>query len=603
MLNPLSQNVSRRAFLAGGALAPLTLAACSNNNSKAEGSAGAASSSEAADGLTMLTASANYQKFSEALTKANPDVKLSMVSYAGYDTTDYIYTQMRAEDCPDVVINTFPNSDELQKNNLVDLSSKDFVNNVRMKLLDEVQVDGGIYLLPSNMSFFGPYYNKTLFEKHGWTVPNSLDELEQLVPKIKEAGVNVSEVTTTLPGSSFAFFWDILAPEFTSTLDGMDWMERFLAGEAKATGTLETPVATLQRWIDMGLFASVDPNMAQDSEAINRFKEGNTAFLITVSNQSFTQNEDGSGDEYRIMPWLSKDGSNNIIVTNVSRYYGLNKKLEDDKDKLSKGYKLMEFLTTAEGQEALLVNTNMVSPLKNAALDESDPLHDAAAMVDEGKSMPMVYGGWESYVTEIGNAVLNVLKGEGKASDLVAKFDEIQASVESEGGLEQYASVDEELDQKQVAQLVGAAFAQAADADCALVSIGAFHDFGKENKYGVNGKLYADIPVDANVVCTVNPLGWKQLIKTGKLTGEAINKWVKEGFLVDGDTEPFEYVLVKPEGTKLEDSKTYTVALADESEERKTECGMTETELVGQDTLIDYVTKLKTLNSKNIAWK
>lgn len=601
--NTQAGKITRRTFVAGLAAAPIALSACSSSQGGSTPAADTKGDADAAaaEGLTMLTASVNYQNFSEALTEAT-GVELSMQSYAGYNTTDYIYTQMRAEDCPDIVINTFPNSAELQKANLVDLSSKEFINNVRMKLLDDISIDGAVYFVPSNMSFFGPYYNKTLFEKNGWSMPESLDELEELIPQIQAAGVTLSEVTSTLPGSAFAFLWDILAPNFSTTLEGMTWMKQFIAGEAKATGTLEPYVETFQRWIDLGMF-NIDPNIAEDKEAINRFKEGNTAFLVTVSNQSFTQNEDGTGDEYRIMPWLSADGSNNIIVTNVSRYYGLNKRLEDDVEKLEQGYAAMEFLTTVEAQEALLVNTNMVSPLKNAAVEEDNPLHDVAAMVDEGKSMPMVYSGWENYVADMGKVILSCMKGEITTTDMLAQFDDIQASVVASGGLEVVAEATEDLELAQVAQLVGTAFAKAAEADCALISLGGFHGFGKENKSGINGKIYAGIPVDSNVVCTFNPLGWKQLIKTATLDGATIKQWVEEGFFADDDPEPFEYVLVAPEGTELEDSELYTVALVNESEDRAAEGNMAATELVGQDVLVEYLTDLGTVNAETIAWK
>lgn len=591
----LGGQFSRRSFIAGLAITPFALSAL-------YGCSASGGSKGASEGLTMLTASTNYKAFSEGLTSANSDVALDMISYRGYNTSDYIKAQMIAEDCPDIVINTFPNSDELQKNNLLDLSGEDFINNVRAKLLEQVSVDGAVYLIPSNISFFGPYYNKTLFEKNGWNVPTSLEELEALTPKIKAAGATVSEVTSTLPGSSFAMFWDILAPEFTSTLEGMTWMEKFLAGETKATGTLEPHLATLQRWKDAGML-NIDPNGKSDAEPTDRFKKGNTAFLTTVSNQGFFQNEDGTGDEYRIMPWLSADGSNNIIVTNVSRYYGLNKKLEDDSGKLEKALKLMGFLGSSEGQQALITASNTISPLKNDSVEEDNPLHEAAQLVDEGKSMAMVYSGWENYVAKMGSIVYQFFIDKISGTEMLAQFDQLQAEVVAAGGTEKLAEVGENLEIEQTAQLCGAAFAQAAGADCALISLGEFHDFDKENSYGCNGKLYKDVTLDENIVCSINPLGWKQLINTMELDGKTIKEWAEAGFYVEGDETPFPYILVTKEGEELDDDTTYKVACVTEFGERATTGNLTATELVGQDVLIDYIKKLETVDSSSIAWK
>lgn len=598
MENPINAPFSRRAFVAGLALTPLAIGGLSGCSA----SGGSGSSAASKNGLTMLTASGDYSNFEEALKAAHSDVELSFESYKGSNTTAYIQVQMEAEQCPDIVINTFPNSDDLQKANLLDLSGEDLVSNIRMKLLDDVTVDGAVYLVPSTVSFFGPYYNKTLFEKHGWSVPQSQKELDELVPQIKAAGVKLAEVTSQFPGSSFAFLWDILAPTFTSTLEGIEWMEKFRNGEAKATGTLEPYMETFQHWIDLGML-DIDPDLKQDTEAVARFKEGNTAFLVTISNQSFTQEEDGSGDEYRIMPWLSEDGSNNIIVTNVSRYYGLNKNLEDDSDKLEKGLEVMDFIGTAEGQESLTTNTNTISPLKNAAVEDGDPLHDVSVMVDEGKSMNMIYSGWESYVADMGAAVFSMLKGEINSTQLLAKFDELQAAVVAAGKAEEFGEAEEDLELDQVAQLVGACFAQAVDADCALISLGAFHGHGKENSNGVNGKIYKGIGMTSDVICTFNPLGWSNPINTMQLDGKTIKEWADEGFFVDDDDEAFEYVLVTKDGAELEDGETYTVALTTESDDRTKDNALTATEVVGQDALEAYLKDLGKINSSTIAWK
>lgn len=591
--------LSRRTFVAGLAATPFVLAGLGSLTGCS------ASGSSKAQALTMTTCSGDYKAFSEALTAAHSDVELEFSSYAGKNTTQYIMIQMEAQDCPDVVINTFANSGELQKENLLDLSGEECVSNIRMKLLDDVQVDGAAYLIPSNVSFFGPYYNKTLFEKNGWSVPASRKELEELVPKIKAAGVTVSEVTTQFPGSAFAFLWDIMAPEFTSTLEGKEWMSKFLAGEAKATGTLEPYFQAIEDLKSMGMF-NIDENLKQDTEAVNRFKEGNTAFLVTVSNQSFTQNEDGTGDEYRIMPWLSTDGSNNIIVTNVSRYYGLNKKLEDDSDKLERGLKVMEFLGTEEGQESLITNTNTISPLKNAAVDDSNPLHDVAAMVDEGKSMNMIYSGWEAVVADMGVAALSYLKGSMSVAELLAQFDELIEASLANGSGETFGKATENLELEQVAQLCGACFADAVSADCALISLGAFHGFGMENKYGCNGKIYADIELTSDTICTFNPLGWAEPISILTAKGSSIKQWAEEGFFNadnEGDDESYTYVLVTKEGAELDDDTDYTVAVTTEFGSRAEEGNLTTTEVAGQDALEAYLKNLGEVNSSTIAWK
>lgn len=588
--------ISRRAFLAGLALTPLALSGCSQSSGSEKTQDGANAT------LTMLTVGTDYKEFYEAFKKENPEIEIEFESYAGYDTTDYIAATLFAGETNDIFVNSYSNYPELQAQNLVDLSGYDFANNFRNQLLGDVSIDGAIYLLPSCVSFYCPYYNKTLFEAHGWTVPKSLAELEELVPKIQEAGVQVSVATTAFPGSCMGFFWDTIAPEFSSTLEGIQWRKDFLAGDAKATGALEAHVETFQKWIDLGMF-NILPDLENDSDVVKVFKEGNTAFLMTVSDQSLTQNDDGTGDQYGIMPWLSADGSNNIAVTNVRRHYGISKAIEKDKAKMDAAVEFMEFLATNEAQDALLVYSNLISPLKAYDIDEDDPRFEVLSLLEAGQSMSVIHPGWENVLADMGDEVRNFIKGEISAADLLAAFDSIQEESLKNGGLVELASVDEDLERAQVAKLVGAAFADAVRADCALISIGDFHDFDKENKYGVNGKIFANTPMTENTVCTFNPLGWNKVVKVGEVTGKVIKQWAQEGFFIEGDSEPYEYVLVTKNGAELEDSKNYKVAMTIESEERQAECNIQESGVLGQDALVAYIKNLGTINSSTIEWK
>jgi raffinose/stachyose/melibiose transport system substrate-binding protein len=50
-------------------------------------------------------------------------------------------------------------------------------------------VDGKLYSLPDEVESLVLYYNKTLFEKQGWTPPKTIDELVALSEKIQAAGI------------------------------------------------------------------------------------------------------------------------------------------------------------------------------------------------------------------------------------------------------------------------------------------------------------------------------------------------------------------------------------------------------------------------------
>jgi len=55
--------------------------------------------------------------------------------------------------------------------------------------LDLGRVDGKLYSLPTEIETMMLYYNKTLFDAHGWKPPTTMDELVALVDQIKAAGI------------------------------------------------------------------------------------------------------------------------------------------------------------------------------------------------------------------------------------------------------------------------------------------------------------------------------------------------------------------------------------------------------------------------------
>ncbi len=68
--------------------------------------------------------------------------------------------------------------------------------------------DGKTYLAPTLYSPCGLFYNKTLLEEHGWSVPNTWDEMWTLGEKAKEEGIALFTYPTT--GYLDAFFYSLV---------------------------------------------------------------------------------------------------------------------------------------------------------------------------------------------------------------------------------------------------------------------------------------------------------------------------------------------------------------------------------------------------------
>lgn len=541
--------------------------------------------------LTIITGCKDYTAFETAFKKVYPEVNLRFISYKGHNTTSYLNRLLEVGEIPDIYTLTVLPDAELQKQCLIDLSRYDFSARYAVSRLSECSVGGSVYMLPGNYAVLGIYYNKTLFEKYGWEVPESFTELEALLPEIRSVGVEVSTTALDPIGCVFQYLFNLGDTVFLRTPEGLDWTERFLRGEVNADDAWQSTIQYMQKWIDLGL---INDNWRGKTakEAAAHFAEGNTAFFITGEAFRFSQNEDGSGDRYGLMPWLSQDGSNNRYITNTSCYYGLNAELEKpcNKQKLEDALKFMDFISTKEGQRLLPVKEQqLLLPLTDAGPEYDENYQEIVRMLNAGYGAPLAYRGWEDIIVPLGKACMQWITGESTGDNTIAAMNRARSNaMRNDTGACAY--LKNSLTLEETAHLVGEAFAAEAKADCALISLGEYHA-GKENELGVNGRLFKGA-VDDVILSTINPLGWVGSIKTFSLTGAEIKQLANEGFDKYHDGTPFPYVLTLADNTQLADDKTYTVVICGYTKALETHGRMQDTGIVGMDALRDYLTRL-----------
>ena len=547
--------------------------------------------------LTIMTAHKDYTQFEKAFKKAYPEVELQFISYSGHNSTSYLHKILEAGQAPDIYTSNILPDKELQKKSLIDLSVYDFSAKYAVSRLNECSVEGSIYMLPCNYSVLGIYYNKTLFEKHGWAVPRSFAELAELVPRIKEANVDVSATALEFTGNGFQYFFNLGDTIFLRTPEGFEWTEQFLSGKATADSAWESTIAYMQKWIDLGIINGrwfEKPT----GEVKAHFMQGNTAFYIDGGTFRFSQNADGTGDRYGIMPWLSEDGSNNRYITNTACYFGLNANLEkpENRKKLQAALKFMDFISTEEGQRLLPGNQMQLLPLSEGGAEVAEEYREIVDMIDAGFSAPLAYAGWEDLILPVGSECLKWYAGKSTGEQVIAVMNRaLRDSIENKS--KAYAEVLEDLTPEETARLVGTAFTGAVNADCALISLGEYHD-GKENDFGVNGCLWRG-PVNDEVISTINPLGWVDTIKTTVLTGKEIKELAASGFDLFNDGKPFPYVLTTADGAELEDTREYTAVICGYTFQVEDSGGISDTEVCGMDALRDYLTGLCKVTKAN----
>lgn len=548
----------------------------------------------------------NISSFIDLVHEKYPEINMEVEPYSGTNTTAWMREMMNSGNLPDIYFTTsYSAVNEDVGDKLLDLSGYDFTDRYVQSRLREVTSDGAIYMLPLHYSCFGITYNKTLLDKNGWELPTSLEELEELAPKVEAAGYNLCLDMYQYPGYGFQYLCDILDTGFLSTLDGLRWQEDFIEGKAtvKDTPGMMEDLKILERWKKTGMLNDKGDPVSDDATKEEMLK-GNTLFLIGSSNDLYT--DDKEHDEFRLMPYLSEDGRQNVFILNVNRYVGLNKDLTDkgNEQKLEDALHIMEVLSTEEGMWALSSSQKDTAllPLKDAKISENSYYADVLDEINAGHTAPFIYSGWENVVVPVGNKMIEYARGEADLDEVIACFDDNQ-SLLMDSSEAAYTTATEILNTDDCAKLVGICFAKATGSDAALVSENIYQPEDEDmDQEGVSGALYP-LPVTEQEIVAILPTGWNGNIQTVTLTGARIKELAEKGYDRNDTGILYPYAFVTMEGTELEDDVTYKVAICGAAPEIQEEGNIQDSGIVGLDAAKEYFAQFETLSRKDIVWE
>ena len=591
------KKISRRSFLqvVGLLAATAALTACGGKTETVK-------KDDTHEVITFMAPYMEEEAFIEQVHSVYPEVNIEIVPYSGDNTTTCLQNMFEANDLPDIcTLTVYDPMTYHVSDKLLDLSGYDFTDNYVESRLQEVSDNGAIYLLPSSYNCYGITYNKTLLREHGWELPNSFAELEALAAEAKEAGVDLCLPQIQYPGYGFQYLCNIADADFLGTLDGKLWQKDYLSGEANVSNTpgMMQAMAYVQKWKDIGMLND-SGDALDDNVTRQRMTEGNTLFLIGGTN-GIVESDDNA-DKFGLMPYLSEDGTQNVFVLKVNRFYGLNKKLEQNPQKLEDALKVMRVLSTVEGSSALIPAKTLkcsLLPFKDAKADDTY-YADVADVLNAGNTAPFIYSGWENTIVTTGTKMLDFIKGDATMEDVIRQMDEDQDSVVNNTP-DTITTVTEELSQEDCAMLVGRCFAQATGSDLALVSLSTWIPGNPtdQNHHGVAAKLYAKGITDYDL-SVILPTGWNRTIQTVALTGQQISELLASGYDAYGNGKGYPYVLVSP--VQPEAGKTYQVAICGVSDQLAAETTVTDSGVVGMDAAKAFFGAYTTISRADTAW-
>ncbi len=505
----------------------LSVTACGGSTPNPSGSG-----DDEAVALNLLEVNNNYfRNFTQAVRNSAPDMPLNIEYYSGSNPSGYITQKLMSSEPPDIIYFTNQLSDEFQQKYLMDLSGYDFLENYNLSLVNQRDVDGAVYSVPANYSIICMLYNKTLFEEHGWKVPTTHSELVSLCRQIREEEPELIPITHA--GSMAGTYWRIMGETaqcgFLGSQDGMLWQEKFVAGEASFEEGFGDTIDKLQELIDAGAFDIADKE-AKNNDVTDNLLNRKAAMSFAIGGFPYlVDNLKDCQDEIGGIPYLGDTPEQQFLNVSVTSI-GISKKLSEpgNEKKLEAALKVMEYLSTEEGQNAMHVAVTDVSPLAGSIpSEEFPPYKDIWDVFSSGSAAPYILDGYEDIWVEAGTFFRNELFTSGSLDGLSEKMDELHKLALSEGNAPVHvATVPEDLTHPQTVQLM-ADLLLGAGGDVALVSDGGAIN-GVPNTNGVSGRLFAgELDHDSYSICIPGNSG-KTLVKL-TLTGDELFRLIENG--------------------------------------------------------------------------
>ena len=256
----------------------------------------------------------------------------------------------------------------------------------------------------------------------------------------------------------------------------------------------------------------------------------------------------------------------------------------------------MDYLSTDEGQAALMTDASCISPLKTGAEASGCSFYaDVAEYIEGDLLAPYLYTGYEDIVVQMGDAVKAAVYETKDALAVAAYVDQVKA--EAEAGQNTLATVTETLTAEQTARLMANMLREQTGTDAAAVIMNdpANRSFNPSAVYG--HLLAGDIYTSNYNVCL--PGGVNSKLVTVRMTGAQLTEMLAEGFTATADsaaagTEAADATFTFPYAAAgvadgLEADRVYTVTMVAGTFDAEKYTDFTETDAALGQTFLQWL--------------
>lgn len=221
-----------------------------------------------------------------------------------------IQGRFAAGDVPDIIIGKAQDVQTYARTGNLGQISRQCSGKIESWALDTVTSNGKVYGVPYNAWYQGVIYNKGLFRSLGLKPPDTEEELDQVIEKLKEAGV--------VPfAAHFQESWKVanMTMQYMANdifRDMPDWGDQFRSG-AQDFSSNETVRRCFENNRKILENSWEDALQIDQFESDSRFTQGEAAMYLTGSWSMQFASQYGENQEFGIFPYPAQNGEADLI--------------------------------------------------------------------------------------------------------------------------------------------------------------------------------------------------------------------------------------------------------------------------------------------------
>ena len=578
---------------------------------------------ETEEGRTQITVLVKHafaiNTFEKMVEEKFPNIDIVQVGNFSSDIGAEEYSaRLEHDDLTDIVM-TWPLDvgREYWEDRLMDLSGMSFTSNYNTSMLNQVSNGGKLYYLPGPAQIRGIVYNKTLFKEKGWEVPHDYEGFIKLCQTIEASGIRSLQLGFKNPEVFDTAFDGFAYASSFSTLQDAQWLNEYNNGKGSFGDQYSKAIDTFEDLSKAGVFkkSDLDVNYQEREKMIFNRQCAMIEDSVLVARMGHDYN--GCTDEFGLMPFFNEAKDADWARLYMVCYIGLNKHLAEsaNKEKFELVKQIMEYISTDEGQDALIGDTGgMFSSLKGSSLPDVPEISDLVTTLKEGRFA--IFPEFRNAQGTLRSCLADLLRGDITKTELIKKVDEANKSAVDAPKEEVLGTATKDFTFIETGNFMCDALAKKSGCEVAL-----YLDNGKDglfNGKGITGRFYkGDVTMkDVERISSAFKNGSKGELLKITMKGKDLMKTLEESIVSRSNKKGWFYyfsglkVDINPaakignrikkvtlaDGTKLEDDKSYSIAIMDDSVPKEYMITSDNTGVLVKDVLVEAIKNAKTIS-------